>query len=359
GSGKPQQVGGTAHVTDDYVPVGATSLHVDSTAGLTVGDHIIVQCPIEQNWIQAIGMDKIPPRPGAKTGTHWSPGAGLQFDRTITAIQGNQLTLDVPLTNALEKNYTHATVWKYDFPGRISQSGVEDLATDGNAFTQNADYKPSGFFNSQFIVMSNVQDGWMSNVVSHNFGQPFVVGSGAIRVTITDCSALEMAVPQDISDQPAAFTVSGQLTLVVNCKATGSNYHAWVTQGAVPGPNVFSHDSAVNTGARKLDGGPHQRWATGILFEDITMSSDGNLELMDRSWMGTGQGYAGANSVLWNCSVGTYRVDNPPTAHNWAFGLKGKQQTDASHQKGEEMSLDQFVQPESLYDQQLSERLHQ
>ncbi len=31
------------------------------------------------------------------------------------------------------------------------------------------------------------------------------------------------------------------------------------------------------------------------------MANGGYLEIEKRSWMGTSQGWAGANSVLWNC----------------------------------------------------------
>ncbi|WP_188316337.1 hypothetical protein [Solihabitans fulvus] len=73
--------------------------------------------------------------------------------------------------------------------------------------------------------------------------------------------------------------------------------------------------------------------------------------------MGSGQGWAGANSVLWNCSVGTYHVENPPTAHNWALGCTGRQDSPTEgHQPGETQSPRTHLRPESLYDQQLSDR---
>jgi hypothetical protein len=73
-------VAGTTHnITDNYVPVGARGFHVDSVAGLQVGDSVIVHRPSTAAWIHAIGMDG-PTDP-------WKPGQeDMDSDRVITAI---------------------------------------------------------------------------------------------------------------------------------------------------------------------------------------------------------------------------------------------------------------------------------
>src|SRR5262249_55223650 len=117
-------VAGTEHnITDKYVPVGARSVHVDSTAGLHAGDSVIVDRPSTAAWIHDIGMDG-PLNP-------WLPGAkNLLSDRVINQIdaQHNLITVDAPLTNALEQKYGGGTIFKYDFPGRIDHVGVENLS---------------------------------------------------------------------------------------------------------------------------------------------------------------------------------------------------------------------------------------
>src|SRR5262249_34359373 len=58
GSGSRSKVSGSEHnLIDNYVPVGARSFHVDSTANLHVGDTVIVHRPSTANWIHDIGMD--------------------------------------------------------------------------------------------------------------------------------------------------------------------------------------------------------------------------------------------------------------------------------------------------------------
>jgi hypothetical protein len=98
-------VAGTTHnVTDNYVPVGATSFHVDSVAGLQVGDSIIVHRPSTAAWIHAIGMDG-PTDP-------WKPGQeDLDSDRVITAIDPVHRLIRHPAGITLPAAWRPAARW--------------------------------------------------------------------------------------------------------------------------------------------------------------------------------------------------------------------------------------------------------
>ena len=82
--------------------------------------------PSTAEWISAIGMDRIEmPKP---TVVQWKPGSyDFRFDRIITAIDGNQITIDSPMGNAFEKAYGGGSMYKYAYPGRIEQVGIENL----------------------------------------------------------------------------------------------------------------------------------------------------------------------------------------------------------------------------------------
>ena len=83
-------------------------------------------------------------------------------------------------------------------------------------------------------------------------------------------------------------------------------------------------------------------------------------ELEDRQWFGSGQGWGAGNSVLYNVRSTTWRVENPATAHNWAIGVIGTRiapHPTPPHVDGELISIGRLVQPFSLYDEQLRERL--
>lgn len=346
--------GTSHHITDSYVPVGAFTFHVDSTAGLKVGDSIIVQRPTSAAWIHTLGMDQLPPRKDGRPIHQWIPGPGLNFDRTITAINNQQITIDAPLTNAIEQQYTNAIIWRYSFPGRISQVGIEDLSSDGQAFTTAPGYASGGYFNSEFAHIDAVENGWMQHVVFQHYGNGISLGSTAKWVTISNVQALNMG-RVSVSAAPAAFSVDGQFNLVEQCQVTGSYMHAWVTQEWEAGPNVFTQCTATG---EHMDAAPHQRWGTGTLFDD--MSITGQFSLINRGNEGSGQGWSAANDVLWNCKTATYEVQSPPTAQNWAIGCTGKINTSPLFPgtQGYIDSPGQPVQPTSLYAEQLAERLH-
>jgi hypothetical protein len=248
-------------------------------------------------------------------------------------------------------------VWKYTFDARIAQVVVEHLRSHGAAFANDPGYHDNGYFSSQLVGVGAVEDGWVRDVVGQHYGSTFDVGGASTWITVVDTASIDMIIPQDVHAQPVACTVSGQRVLVRNCEITGSNLHAWATQSRVAGPNVFSSCTATNTGSRLLDAGRHERWASGTLYENVTMRGNGHVKLVDRGNLGSGQGWTGANSVLWNCVVDGYVVENPPTAHNWAIGCTGKR-LDSPQPPGEYESPDKGVEPHSLCAQQLADRPH-
>lgn len=134
---------------------------------------------------------------------------------------------------------------------------------------------------------------------------------------------------------------------------TGDFNHVWMTQARVAGPDVFYNCTAKGY---HLDAGPHQRWATGVLYDNLRIQ--GAINVINRNSMGTGHGWAGANSVLWNCEAESYQVETPTVAYNWAFGVKGElKPPQFGMPEGQIVSSGKHVEPKSLYQQQLQERL--
>jgi hypothetical protein len=90
-----------------------------------------------------------------------------------------------------------------------------------------------------------------------------------------------------------------------------------------------------------------------------------NIEapLTARFWKNFIIGWAGANTVFWNCK-GDFMVQKPPTAQNYTFGHIGVDSVsfnlplqDGTKEPGHLESLDRHVSPRSLYLTQLRERL--
>jgi hypothetical protein len=117
----------------------------------------------------------------------------------------------------------------------------------------------------------------------------------------------------------------------------------------VPGPNVFLDCVAENTFA---DVGPHHRWSTGLLFDNIY---GGEIRAQNRKAMGSGHGWAGAQTLFWNCysTKKEIKVESPPGAMNWGIGCAGLKQNGDGYWE----SWGNHVSPRSLYLKQLEERL--
>ena len=344
GSGARVTVSGTTrNFADKYVPVGARSFQVDSTAGLSVGETVIINRPTTAEWINVIGMNLLD--------IPWTPGNLEQsWDRVITRVEGNVITVDAPLTNSIDLNYGGGTIKQYTWAGRLNNIGVESLrgisdfvsATDPNHSTW-------------FIEMSSLQNGWVRDITAENFRQGLVtVTRNSKWVTVEDNANLT---PKSVitGGERYTYNIDGQLVLVQNCYASEGR-HDYVLGAAVPGPNVFVNNIAVNTFS---DIGPHHRYSTGALFDNI--ASDGQINVQNRGNLGTGHGWAGANMVIWNSTAPSFVVQNPPTAQNWLIGSTGSIAQGTfyvgPHDPGTVESHGVAVQPRSLYQAQLQERL--
>ena len=86
-------------ITDKYVPVGATSFNVTSAKAFKVGDKVIVSRIGNEDWIKELGEDS------ATAGRNrWRP-FDINYDRIITDIKGNTITIDAPIFCAIETRW--------------------------------------------------------------------------------------------------------------------------------------------------------------------------------------------------------------------------------------------------------------
>jgi hypothetical protein len=140
----------------------------------------------------------------------------------------------------------------------------------------------------------------------------------------------------------------GSFNLFQRCYTRGGR-HDYVTGSRVAGPNAFVDCYATQTYA---DIGPHHRYATGILFDNVR---GGETRVQNRKAMGSGHGWAGAQTMFWNCVSETseFKVESPLGAMNWGIGCTGVVQSGAGFWESWRSS----VTPRSLYYQQLQDRL--
>jgi hypothetical protein len=365
GTGEWQEVRSRRPIVDDVVPVGAHIITVDAPRDFfSVGDHVIVQWNMTEEFIHKLGMDQIPPRRDGGEVRQWPTSMGLHFDRRIVALEqtdkGYRLTLNAPITQRMPKQ-DNPVVWKYEFPGRISQVAVENLRSDGAAYRKAPNYdnpipphKTDGsFFDSIFSDFEAVENAWMRNVRLENYNNLVVVHQHGRAITVDDVEGDHIDTPYKKSHAaPFAYEIDGQQVLMQHCNMTGRLNHVWATQARVAGPNVF-RDSWAKGG--DLDAGPHHRWATGTLWEQLTLQ--GKYDDYNQWNLGTGHGWAGAYNVLWNSTVDDIKVESPPGTYNWVIGSKGRHISPQLGAVGAYyQSPDVPVEPASLYQEQLKER---
>ena len=358
-------------ITDKYVPVGARSFNVVSAKGFKAGDKVLVRRIGNQDWIKAIGEDSV----GAGR-SRWRP-FNITWDRIITEVKGNTITIDAPIFCAIETRWGGGEIVKCDDPGRIEQVAIENLrgiseynpsvrmTSYGNMDRGNFDdrtrphYEGDEYYSDEnhyfnFISLTNVKNGWVRNISGIHFGSSVVsAGNGTKWITVQDCESRE---PVSIRAGARRFTfmLSGQLSLVQRCFSQKGR-HSFVLGGSGAGTsgNVFLDCEAVNPYATSE---PHANWINGSLYDNV------KAPLSARYWKDINIGWAGANIVFWNC-VGDFLMQSPPTATNYSFGHIGINAVifntffqDLTKPNAHVESMDTHVAPRSLYLIQLKER---
>ena len=336
-----------ALLVSDITATGYQPLNPAAATVLTAGQSVVIQRPQTQSWIDAIGMNLLT--------NPWGPGTGLEFERQLTAVHGNQLTIDIPLCNPIESAWTTGQVFAVTDTARIQQVGLENFCAIG----QIADY-PSNILAGVFANFLNAKNCWARNLLLSGWGNGLTFGGGTKWCTGQDCQYVSPATGTS-SAAPAAWTIVDCQCLFQRCTSDGGYYHIMVTQDSTPGPNVFLNLTCTGT---HYNGGPHQRWAAGVLHDVVTMGADTlggytpYLAVNNRGNDGSGQGWAAGFSVMYNCQVPQFQLEQPNTTtnqYNWTIGGIGS--ADNYSDKGIYDALGTILNPRSLYLEQLRERL--
>jgi len=337
-----RKMGSPVAITDAFVPVNANAFRVDASHSFHSGDQVLVHRPSTKEWIQALDTDHFG---GGITNLGWKPGSrDLYWDRTIVSIDGDRVTLDVPLTTALDAAYGGGSVAVYQWPGRIAQVGIENLCCRS---TYDEDNPKDEAHRWMAVTLENVSDVWVRQVMFEHFaGSAVAALETAKRVTVEDCKSL--APVSEIGGQRRnTFWTMGQQTLFQRLYAE-CGYHDFAIGFCAAGPNAFVQ--CESSRPFSFSGGIDS-WASGVLFDIVNI--DGHaLSLFNRSQDAQGAGWNAANSVLWQCSASRIDCYSPPTACNWAFGSWAEFSGNGYWQES-----NSHVQPRSLYYAQLQDRL--
>lgn len=337
-----KQVSPAVKLTDTYVPVNSNVVHVPSGVSLKEGDEVEIVRPCTPSWIQQLGTTHFG---GGITALGWKPGdREIHWSRKVTKVAGNTVTLDVPLTNALDTAYGGATIATYKWPGSITQTGVENLhcrSVFDAANPKDEDHCWTA------IAIENATDAWVRQVSFEHFaGSAVAVLETARRVTVEDC--ISTAPVSEIGGQRRyTFFTAGQQTLFQRNYAQ-QGYHDFAAGFCAAGPNAFVQ---CMSDMPYSFSGAIDSWATGLLLDNVIVNGQ-TLGFPNRGQDGQGAGWTAANSVLWQCAAARIDCYRPPGANNWAFGAWAQFAGD-----GEWYASNEYIQPRSLYYAQLTARL--
>ena len=273
-----------------------------------------------QAWIDAVGMNTDSP------GGRWQP-FNIDWDRVVTDVQGNTITVDAPITCAIEKRWGGGEVVKYEDPGRIEHVVSRTCAASRSSIrrcgraptetwtartTSAEEYYSDENHYGNFVVFDNLKNGWVRNATALHFvtsmvgTQPARSGSPCRTACRASRSRSAAAARRFI------FALRGQLALVQRCLSDKGRHSFMIGQPTGSG-NVFLDCKATSPFSSSE---PHENWATGSLYDNV------QAPLTARFWKNITIGWAGANTVFWNCK-GDFLVQKPPTAQNYTFGHIG------------------------------------
>lgn len=337
------EVNGTkSTITSEFNGVGSREITVTDASLYKAGDTIaIVRTPNEE-WIKALRM----------TQWGWEPDRYVVTnERVVTGVSENTLTFEIPLVDAIQTRYGGGYVYKIQKSVTVQNSGIESLRMV-SYYKGNTD-EEHGW---AAVDIRGAQNCWIKNITAQFYGYSTVnMAKDSHFNTVQDSAYLEgKSVITGGRRYPFAIQ-KGTGNLFQRCY-TDEGRHDFVTGSLAAGPNVFLDCYSEGSHA---DTGPHHRWATGVLFDNVKSNE---LAVENRQDAGTGHGWSGAQIIFWNCVSKEITCDTPRGAMNFSMGSKGtiiQGGWDTGAPRGYFYSHETPVEIRSLYIQQLKDRLGQ
>ena len=296
GSESDAVLGAAVRVTDELVPAGGRTFTLESAGSLKNGDRVAITRPSTAEWIDALQMRGLPGN-YANQRLDWIPGSrNLVWDRTVTEVDAarNRITVDAPVTTALERRFGGGTVAR-STGSPMARAGIENLTLESEFDAANPRDEEHSWI---AVALDRVEDAFVRGVVARHFaGSAVRVGPRARRVTIEACGS-EQPVSEPGGYRRQSFLVEGQQVLVRQCRSEqGMNDYA--TGLLAAGPNVFL--DSIASGALGPSGS-FESWASGVLYERVRIEGSG-IRLTNDGSRAQGAGWTAANSVIWNCDA--------------------------------------------------------
>ncbi|MBE7029365.1 MAG: hypothetical protein E7405_03855 [Ruminococcaceae bacterium] len=327
------------YITDDYVKSGSRTFNLSAAnaAKLSVGQKITITQPSTEAWSEALGMSGIKNNSGGdaswngqyiNNGTYYVPEFTIYTERTITAIDGTQITVDfpfyVPINTALTPTYIRA---HQPTVVQATDIGVENMRFESyynGTPTDEAHAKSA-------IEVKYAENVFVRDVTGKHFYYSVVdLYEGSKQITVRNCSSLE-PISKMAGDRRYPFHVTGgnnkatQQILFTGCYSNDAR-HDYATSKTITGPIAYVDNIADSA---NFASETHYAWSTGVLYDNIYQvpnSSYGMIAVANRGYYGTdaSHGWSAVGCVVWNSLASTIISHKPPlTYQNFAVGIWG------------------------------------
>ena len=301
-------------ITDAYVGSGRFEFHVEDATGYAVGDKIFVRFTPNQTWLD-------------ETYANHYLGSGdllwttdtytMNFERTITQIEGNRITIHSPVILPMQTKFGVGEIVKLSFSrNRLQNVGVEHMRLVGPGVTATcAADNPNRLRTA--VHFEFTENSWIRGItVKHTSNSLFKLWDSHY-ITAEDCASIEPLGPKRGGYRYAFYIDAASSHNLCQRTYSDDGRHDFVLGPRIPGPNVFLDGVSERGGTQ----GPHQRWATGTLFDNLKMQS--LIALEHRGPSGSGHGWAGVQSIIWNTESPSIVCDAPVGHMNYAIGNTG------------------------------------
>jgi len=348
--------GSKTEIVDDYVGFGATEFEVEDASNYSVGDIIQVRFTPNQTWLDEIYANNYM----GSGDLDWDTGTyTVNFERKIVDISSNNISIHSPVILPMQAKFGGGEIHKlsFDSEGRLQNVGIENLRIEGTGITPTCPADDPNRLKTA-VHYDHIENSWIRAVTVLYTSNSLFKTWNSHYITIEDCASLEPLGPKRAGYRYTFYFDAASSHNLCQRTYTYDGRHDYVLGPRIPGPNVFLDGYSLKGGTQ----GPHQRWATGTLFDNLKLES--LIALEHRGTSGSGHSWAGVQSVIWNTESPSIICDSPTGFMNYAIGNTGNEilsqyvnNTKAGVYRGHYDNHGAHVATRSLYLKQLEDRL--
>lgn len=358
-STRPQRPGistsNLTRISDTYVGSGVFGFHVEDASAYQAGDTIFVRFTPNQSWFD----DTYANAYMGDGDIDWDAGTyTINYERIITNVENDSITVHSPVIMPMQTSLGGGEIVKVSLSQeRLNRVGVENMRLIGTGITPSCPADDPNRLKTA-VHFEYTENSWIRKVtVLHTSNSLFKMWDSH-HVTIEDCASLEPLGPKRAGYRYTFYFDAASSHNLCQRTYTYDGRHDYVLGPRIPGPNVFLDGVSEQGGTQ----GPHQRLATGTLFDNLKLQS--LIALEHRNGSGSGHSWAGMQSTIWNTESPSVICDAPAGHMNYAIGNTGTEilsgyinNTQPGVYRGHYDAHGEHVIPRSLYLKQLEDRL--